>query len=126
VRWVLIVIPALLALGIVIALRAHDAGVAPGGGFDTSRPILGAVRTPLPEGNGREVAERACLSCHSTDLLRQQRLTEKQWTAVLTKMAGWGAELADSDRAVLLPYLMSQFGPDNDRFRPVTVRPIQP
>jgi len=126
VRWVLIVIPALLALGIVIALRAHDAGVAPGGGFDTSRPILGAVRTPLPEGNGREIAERACLSCHSTDILRQQRLTEKQWTASVTKMVGWGAALSDTERAVLVPYLALHFGPDNEGFAPVVTRPVGP
>jgi hypothetical protein len=89
-------------------------------------PELGSVITPLPEGSGKTVAERTCLPCHSSDILRQQRLNEKQWTAELTKMTGWGAELADSDRAVLLPYLLSEFGPDNDRYRPVAVRPIEP
>ena len=89
-------------------------------------PVLGNVITPLPEGSGKTVAERTCLPCHSGDILRQQRLTEKQWTAVLTKMAGWGAELSDTDRVVLMPYLVSQFGPENDRFQPVAVRPIQP
>ena len=89
-------------------------------------PVLGSVVTPLPEGAGKSVAERTCLPCHSGDILRQQRLTEKQWTAVLTKMAGWGAELSDTDRVVLMPYLVSQFGPENDRFQPVAVRPIQP
>ena len=89
-------------------------------------PGLGSVITPLPEGTGKAIAERACLPCHSSDILRQQRLNEKQWTAELTKMAGWGAELSDSDRAALLPYFMSQFGPDNERFQPVPVRPVQP
>jgi mono/diheme cytochrome c family protein len=87
-------------------------------------PELGAVITPLPEGAGKATAERACLVCHSSDMLRQQRLTEKQWTGELTKMSGWGAELSDSDRAALLPYLMIQFGPENDRFVPVPVRPV--
>jgi len=89
-------------------------------------PELGSVLTPLPEGSGKEIAERACLPCHSSDILRQQRLNEKQWTAELTKMAGWGAELSDSDRVGLLPYLMIQFGPDNDRFQPAAVRPVRP
>jgi hypothetical protein len=88
-------------------------------------PVLGSVITPLPEGLGKAVAERTCLPCHSSDMLRQQRLNEKQWTAELTKMTGWGADLADSDRVALLPYLMSQFGPDNDHFAPVPVRPVE-
>jgi hypothetical protein len=88
-------------------------------------PELGVI-TPLPEGPGKSVAERTRLPCHSGDILRQQRLSEKQWTAVLTKMAGWGAELSDSDRVLLMPYLVSQFGPENNRFQPAAVRPIQP
>jgi len=52
--------------------------------------------------------------------------SEEEKFAELTKMAGWGAELSDSDRVGLLPYLMIQFGPDNDRFQPAAVRPVRP
>ncbi|HET9232804.1 MAG TPA: hypothetical protein VFP10_01535, partial [Candidatus Eisenbacteria bacterium] len=91
----------------------------------TDLPALGSKLTPLPEGNGKAVADQACLVCHSGDILRQQRLTEKQWGAVITKMIGWGAQLTDEERKVLEPYLIQEFGPEN-RFMPVVVRPIEP
>ena len=121
----------LAAIGLWITLSARRAKdtvpeSTPSNVSSAALPTLGSVITPLPEGPGKPVAERACLPCHSGDILRQQRLTEKQWTASLTKMAGWGADLSDSDRVVLLPYLVSQFGPENDRFQPVAIRPIEP
>src|SRR5688500_11501722 len=58
-------------------------------------PRLGTRLTPLPEGGGKAAAEAACLSCHSADLLRQQRLTKQQWTGTLTKMANWGVVVPD-------------------------------
>ena len=117
------------AVGLWIALSARRTGhqVVPQTTTTESSalPVLGSVITPLPEGPGKGIAERTCLPCHSSDILRQQRLTEKQWGAALTKMTGWGAELADSDRVALLPYLLSHFGPENDQFVPVAVRPIE-
>ena len=124
-----IVMVAAVGLWIALSVRHPDKGAVPQTTTtDTTSaalPVLGAVVTPLPNGDGNAVAERACLACHSSDILRQQRLTEKQWTGVLTKMVGWGAELSDSDKVALLPYLVNQFGPENDRFVPVSVRPVE-
>jgi hypothetical protein len=122
VKWLVIAIPVLLAICLWVALRAHQE--APAGAGNGSRPVLGAVRTPLPEGSGQEIAERACLVCHSSDMLRQQRLTEKQWTASVAKMVGWGAALSDTERTALVPYLALHFGPENDDFAPVVTRPV--
>ena len=58
-----------------------------------------------------------------TRAIAQQRLTEKQWSANLTKMIGWGAEVPESKKETLLAYLVKNFGPDNDRFEPVITRP---
>jgi len=120
---------AAVGLWIVLGVRGKESVVPEAARTQAAQsqlPVLGSVVAPLPEGPGKSIAERTCLPCHSGDILRQQRLTEKQWTAVLTKMAGWGAELSDSDRVVLMPYLVSQFGPENNRFQPAAVRPIQP
>lgn len=92
--------------------------------FDPTLPELGIQLPILPEGAGRAVVDRACLSCHSGDMLQQQRLTEKQWTATVTKMIGWGAALGDEEKAQVITYLAQHFGPDNDRFRPVVTRPV--
>jgi len=123
-----ILMVAAVGLWIALEIRRPERSVVPKAATTditgTTLPELGSVITPLPEGSGKSIAERTCLPCHSSDILRQQRLTEKQWAAALTKMTGWGAELSDSDRVVLLPYLVSQFGPENDRFVPVSVRPV--
>jgi|GEM_PF-722182 len=92
--------------------------------FDKTLPVLGTKLAELPPGEGKAVADQACLNCHSADMVRQQRLTEKQWTAEVTKMTGWGAEVPDSKRDALLAYLVKNFGPDNDRFEPVATRPV--
>lgn len=97
---------------------------APAAGFDESLPVLGSQLADLPSGPGKATADAACLKCHSADMLRQQRLNEKQWGAGVTKMVGWGAEVTDAQRDELIAYLVKNFGPDNDRFKPVVTRPV--
>ena len=48
---------------------------------DKSLLSLGTRFAALPEGKGKEEVELACYRCHSADILVQQRLTAKQWTA---------------------------------------------
>lgn len=89
-----------------------------------SLPGFGLQFVDLPLGPGKATAEYACLTCHSADVLRQQRLNEKQWAAAVTKMTGWGAAVSEAKRDELIAYLVKNFGPDNDRFKPVVTRPI--
>ncbi|MGQ0702739.1 MAG: molybdopterin-dependent oxidoreductase [Gemmatimonadales bacterium] len=91
---------------------------------EESLPRIGARIGPLPDGPGKSLAERACLSCHSADLLRQQRLTERQWTAAVAKMRGWGAPLSEKDGVDLAGYLARHFGPGSQRFVPEATRPL--
>ncbi len=86
-------------------------------------PVVGAQLGEFPDGPMKAVADQACLRCHSADMVRQQRLTEKQWTAELTKMTGWGAAVPEEQKAALIAYFVEHFGPDNDRFQPVVARP---
>jgi mono/diheme cytochrome c family protein len=92
--------------------------------FDTKLPVLGTRLVEFPPGEGKAIADSACLACHSTDLVRQQRLNEKQWTASVAKMVGWGAEVPESRRAALIAYLVKNFGPDNAGFEAVVTRPV--
>ena len=92
--------------------------------FDTKLPVLGTRLAEFPAGEGKAIADSACLACHSADMVRQQRLSEKQWTASVNKMVGWGAEVPESQRAALIAYLVKNFGPDNDRFEAVVTRPV--
>ncbi|HYK02375.1 MAG TPA: cytochrome c [Thermoanaerobaculia bacterium] len=92
--------------------------------------LLAALPTPgtqfkqLPQGKGRAEVEAACYACHSADILVQQRLTEKQWTATVDKMIRWGAVVPESDKSVVVAYLAKQFGPGN-KFVPVKTGPVK-
>jgi hypothetical protein len=89
-------------------------------------PKLGTVLAPFPAGPAKAIADQACLNCHASDVVRQQKLTEKQWTANLTKMIGWGAEVPEDRREELIRYLAANFGPTNTAFKPVVVQPVRP
>jgi len=103
--------------------RRHKPAAA-AANFDTRLPVLGTHLSEFPPGAAKPVADQACLSCHAADLVWQQRLTEKQWTASVNKMIGWGAEVPEARKAELVAYLVSNFGPDNTKFQPVVTRPV--
>jgi len=107
----------LLAVAALAALSGHS--------WSSNRklPEIGTQLEPLPEGTGKALADNACLRCHSSDILRQQRLTSKQWSATVEKMVRWGAEVSDEDKAALIAYLFENFGPGNDRFSPTEAAP---
>jgi len=87
-------------------------------------PVLGTRLSEFPAGEGKVLADKACLQCHGADLPRQQRLTEKQWTSVVEKMMRWGAELNADDKNALIGYLSAHFGPNNDTFVPLDAAPL--
>jgi len=87
-------------------------------------PMPGTQFKQLPDTKGKAEIEHACYTCHSPDLLAQQRLTPKQWTATVEKMMRWGAELKESDKQVVIDYLSRHFGPDN-RFTPTATMPMK-
>jgi len=92
--------------------------------FDPHLPILGTRLREFPAGPGKESADRGCVFCHSVDMVAQQRLTEKQWTAEVTKMANWGADVPADKREELVAYLVKNFGPDAPQYEPVVTRPV--
>ncbi|HEY6931135.1 MAG TPA: cytochrome c [Thermoanaerobaculia bacterium] len=92
--------------------------------FDPSLPVLGTRLAEFPPGAAKPLADKACGQCHSPDMIAQQHLTEKQWTASVNKMIGWGAEVPEDKKEALIAYLVENFGPNNDRYRPVVARPV--
>ncbi len=92
--------------------------------FDARLPVLGTHLSEFPPGAAKPLADQACLSCHAADLIWQQRLTDKQWTASVNKMIGWGADVPEARKAELVAYLVANFGPNNTKFQPVVTRPV--
>ena len=87
-------------------------------------PLLGTQFKQLPAGPMKAKVEAGCYACHSADLIAQQRLTEKQWTAAVEKMIRWGAAVDEKDKAAMIAYLSKHFGPEN-KFTPAKVRPLR-
>ncbi len=89
-------------------------------------PLIGTKFGTLPEGKGKSAVESRCYACHSADLLLQQRLTQKQWTATVEKMMRWGAGVTEDEKPVIIDYLAKHFGVDNRSFKPRHTLPIAP
>ena len=85
-------------------------------------PMPGTQFKQLPDGPGKAEVESACYACHSADLLAQQRLTEKQWTATVEKMTRWGAVVPPAAKDPIVAYLAKHYGPSN-RFVPLKTAP---
>jgi hypothetical protein len=84
-------------------------------------PMPGTKFKELPAGKARADVEAACYACHSADLLVQQRLTPRQWTATVEKMMRWGAVVPEPKKTPIIDYLSKNFGPGN-KFTPTKVR----
>lgn len=88
-----------------------DAGSTESAVVTDAAPVTTAPALISPE-EGRALVKGACLSCHSEEMLAQQRLTEAQWTKTVTKMVSWGANLEPRDTAPLTVWLAATYGPD--------------
>ncbi|HEV7767643.1 MAG TPA: hypothetical protein VGQ76_21760 [Thermoanaerobaculia bacterium] len=74
-------------------------------------PMPGTKLKDLPSGKAKADVEAACYQCHAADLLVQQRLTQKQWTATVEKMMRWGAVVPAEKKTPIVEYLARNFGP---------------
>jgi mono/diheme cytochrome c family protein len=62
-----------------------------------------------------------CLACHAEEMLQQQRLTAKQWAAVVKKMQGWGAPIEPENVEALVRKLSAAYGPDAGAWKPASI-----
>lgn len=88
---------ACLCLGAILATAAHSA----------ERPI------ELRPGDGRELVQAICTSCHSLDyvLINSSFLSLEQWRTSVTKMrTTFGAPVSEEDAETVVRYLASRYG----------------
>ncbi len=64
-----------------------------------------AESVAAPGERGREVHDRACLTCHDGAFTRAQRLTAAGWRRTVAKMVQWGAPVPPNDVDALVAYL---------------------
>ena len=75
----------------------------------TSLLSAAAAGQELPQGPGRDLVLKRCLTCHEADLITQQRLTRTAWGRSLDKMIRWGAVVEADEREPMLDYLAAHF-----------------
>lgn len=110
--------PALIACLLVGLVGCKRPAPSPVADAATSAAPVAVEATPgvISDGEGRALVKGACLSCHSFEMLAQQRLTPAQWTKTVTKMVGWGANLESGDVGPLTSWLAATYGLDAGPF----------
>jgi mono/diheme cytochrome c family protein len=104
-----------VALTLIVGCRTKD--VAADGDATAAAPLSSAATSD----RGPELVAGACLSCHSEEILLEQRLTSPQWEKVVKKMSGWGATVSADDVPVVSAYLAARYGVDAGTFAASTV-----
>lgn len=77
----------------------------------SSTQSQGADAEGMPAGPGREIAGRACQSCHGLDTVESKRGTKDDWTQTVNNMVSRGADVGDAEISVLIDYLAKSFPP---------------
>lgn len=96
-RKLLIIAGSLAAVASVGSLRAMQA------------PTPSASFPALPAGAGRDTMIRVCASCHTPEIVAQQRLTPSGWKELVEAMANNGAVATDAQLVEITAYLSSAF-----------------
>jgi cytochrome c5 len=98
-----------LVLGLaLVALVALKGVAAP----PHARPLVAHVLPGhLPAAPERAIAERACLLCHSPQLIAQQHKDAAAWEKTNVQMEKGGAPLTPAEHDSLKTYLTRRFGP---------------
>lgn len=89
--------------------------------LETPPPAPAGKAPDASEPAGAEVVRQDCLACHTEDLLKQQRLTDRQWAKSIDKMRGWGAPTEPGDVDSLAAYLATTHAPASGPFLPMTL-----
>lgn len=65
----------------------------------------------LADDAGIGIVKSACLICHESDLIVQQRLSRAGWTREVDKMIRWGADVEPDEKQILIDYLSKHYPP---------------
>lgn len=66
---------------------------------------------PIDEPEGQVLLEERCTVCHTLDRVERAQKSRESWVDTVDRMIGYGAQLSDSERTMLLDYLVDVYGP---------------
>jgi hypothetical protein len=75
-----------------------------------------AESADLPSGPLQAKVKAACLGCHDSGIIVQQRLGKAAWTKEVDKMTKWGAVVDPGDRDAFIEYLSANFPADKEPY----------
>ncbi len=99
----------LFSLCVCCVISCNETNNKKQGSITSTVVDLGSVVTNLPDGPGYATFQNNCVSCHSARYVQMQpNLTEKTWTALVTKMKKtFGAPIPDSSVKEIVQYLVT-------------------
>ena len=92
-------------------------------------PALIQAQGPAPELPAAPITPKvktACMECHDSGIIVQQRLDKKPWGKEVDKMTKWGALVEAQDRDAVIDYLSTNFPADKAPAAPQYRAPASP
>jgi len=80
-------------------------GAAPAGAAPASQDSAAS------DAAGKALIDEKCVSCHGADLITSKQSNKADWTALIDRMKGYGAQVDDKQAATLIDYLVRHYGP---------------
>jgi hypothetical protein len=74
----------------------------------------------LPDGKGKDLVQKYCVTCHGADVWTKQHHTRDQWSSVIDDMVSKGLDAPDSDLDTMTDYLAAHFGSSKSTPQPAT------
>ncbi len=123
------VFPVFLALAVGVGIlitastsHAQSGTSAPQDAGPASAPAapspLAGKPVVLPEGDGKEIAEKSCQACHELTNLTHASKSQDDWRDTVQIMVDNGADIPADKVDVLVKYLAKNFGPKTDTSAP--------
>jgi cytochrome c oxidase cbb3-type subunit 3 len=110
-----------ILVALVACAAACTKPAPPRPSVDAAAPTAPIATVATPSADGKAIVAGACLSCHTEELLAQQRLPKEKWAATVKKMTTWGANLDSPDTEALVTYLAAAYGPDAGPWEPASI-----
>jgi competence protein ComEA len=66
----------------------------------------------LPEGPGKELVGKICMTCHDSGNFRRERYTSEEWSDSVADMVERGASGTPAEMEAVVAYLAKNFGKD--------------
>jgi mono/diheme cytochrome c family protein len=90
------------------AALAQPVGGPPAG--SAASTASGGSQPAERQAQGNALLQRVCTSCHGIELTTGQPRSRDEWTDVVSRMVGNGAQLNDDEYNILIEYLAIQYG----------------